>query len=140
VTIVPATYPPLPPPSLTVRVGDPAAVVSVRALAPLNEKSPAVFFAPGTGELCGNQTHFEEKHEGIVINCAINLLRSHNAEGNHEHRPKQRLCRTIQRENFQPPAADQQVGESENRDRDDLLLRRGSVFPLQATARVGRRR
>ena len=51
VTIVPATYPRLPPPSLTIRVGDPAAVVYVRALAPLNEKSPAVFFAPGIGEL-----------------------------------------------------------------------------------------
>jgi hypothetical protein len=46
VRTVPATYPPLPLPSLIVRVGDPAALVSVRALAPLNEKFSAVFFAP----------------------------------------------------------------------------------------------
>src|ERR1700752_3865511 len=58
VTAAPRSYGPLPLPSLTVRVGAPAALVCVRALAPLDELPGMASFAPGTGEV--SKTESEE--------------------------------------------------------------------------------
>jgi len=51
VTTVPAAFCPLPLPSLTVRVGVPGASASVRVFSPVDKRSWAPFFAPGTGVL-----------------------------------------------------------------------------------------
>ena len=68
------------------------------------------------------QAHAQQQHQRVVVHRAIGLLRRQHAAHDHEHGAQQRGRRTIQRQDLQPPPADEQIGERENYDGNDFLL------------------
>ena len=69
-----------------------------------------------------HQHHREQEHDRVIVDSAIRTLRCHYPGGNHQHCTEQSRGGTIQRQNFELPAADENVSDPEDHGCDQLLL------------------
>lgn len=69
-----------------------------------------------------DEHHREQEHDRIEVDRAISALGRHDAARDHQHSAKQSRRWTIQRQDFELPAADENVRDSKDHARDKLLL------------------
>lgn len=82
-----------------------------------------------------NQHHPEQQHQRVVVDGAARALRRHYTRRDHQDCAWQGGSRTIQRQNFELAATDQNVGERENDACNDFPLPMIHQACITATSR-----
>jgi hypothetical protein len=67
-----------------------------------------------------DEHHREQEHDRVEVDRAISALGRHDAARDHQHSAKQSRRWTIQRQDFELPAADENVRDSKDHARDKL--------------------